>query len=146
MPFRFSLAAVLKYREALEQMQFLALEKVQHEIATVKAQHQFAERSRAAMAEERAAELARGMRAFQLQGAFERELEAERYRDQLAKKLCELAIKRQECLKAYEEVRQKRDLLEKLRARKLGEYTREQTKAEQAVIDDLFLSRRKPSQ
>ncbi len=88
----------------------------------------------------------RGMRSRQLQDAIDDELAVERYRDELAKKQTELALKRQELFKAYEESRQKREILEKLRDRKLGEYRHDQTKAEQATIDDLYLSRRKPRQ
>ena len=146
MAFRFSLAAVLKYREALELREFVALEKVQQEIARLEAQIHEAEQDRCAKEQRRGQELKRGMRSRHLQEALDQELAIERYRDVLTKKQEELALKRQELLKAYEESRRKRELLEKLRDRKLGEYTHEQAKAEQATIDDVFLSRRKPTQ
>ena len=123
MAFRFSLAAVLKYREALELREFVALEKVQQEIARLEAQIHEAEQDRCAKEQRRGQELTRGMRSRHLQEALDQELAIERYRDVLTKKQEELALKRQELLKAYEESRRKRELLEKLRDRKLGEYT-----------------------
>ena len=146
MAFRFSLAAVLKYREALELREFVALEKVQQEIARLEAQIREAEQDRCAKEQSRGQELTRGMRSQHLQDAIDQELAVERYRDELAKQKTGLALKRQELFKAYEESRRKREILEKLRDRRLAEYTREQAKAEQATIDDLFLSRRKPAQ
>jgi flagellar export protein FliJ len=146
MPFRFSLAAVLKYREALELREFVALEKVQQEIARLEVEILEAEQERHAKEQRRGQELTRGMRSKHLQDAIDDELAVERYRDELAKKKTELALKRQELFKAYEEARRNREILKKLRERKLGEYRREQAKAEQATIDDLYLSRRKPSQ
>lgn len=146
MAFRFSLAAVLKYREALELREFVALEKVQQEIARLELQILDAEQDRYAKEQSRRHELTRGMRSRHLQDAIDQELAVERYRDELVKQKTELALKRQELFKAYEESRRKREILEKLRDRKQAEYTREQAKAEQATIDDLFLSRRKPAQ
>jgi flagellar export protein FliJ len=142
MSFRFSLAAVLKYREALELREFAALERVQQEIARLEANIDAAEKDRLALVSSRAEDLTRGMRALHLQDAIERELILERYQNDLRKKQHELTLKRQELLKAYDESRLKRELLEKLRDRKFAEYVRSQTKAEQATIDDLFLARR----
>lgn len=146
MAFRFSLAAVLKYREALELREFAALEKAQQEIARLQAQIQEAEQDRKSKEQCRAQELQRGMRSQHLQDAIDNELAVERYRDELAKKQAELDAKRQELLKSYQEARRNREVFEKLRDRKLDEYTHAQNKAEQATIDDLFLSRRKPTQ
>jgi flagellar export protein FliJ len=49
-------------------------------------------------------------------------------------------------LAAYQLARRNRETLEKLREKQFDLYTREQAKREQAVIDDLFLSRRGRSQ
>jgi flagellar FliJ protein len=143
MPFRFSLAAVLRYREAIEQRELAALEAVQQEIARIEAAIERTEEELRTAGHGRNEALKRGMRSIQLQDALERELGLERYRTELTNKKQELAIKRLELFKIYDEARQKRELLEKLRDRKLGEYTRAQAKAEQATIDDLFLARRK---
>lgn len=86
------------------------------------------------------------MRARHLQDAIEQEQAIERLRNDLTKKREELRLKRLEILKAYEEAHQKRELLERLRDRGFERYTREQARAEQAAIADLFLARWKRSQ
>jgi len=54
----------------------------------------------------------------------------------------ELKIKWRQQLASYELARRNRETLEKLREKQLNVYTQEQTKREQAAIDDLFLARR----
>lgn len=146
MAFRFTLAAVLKYREALEQRELTALEKTQQEITFLEMQIQKAEEDLSLLEQRHGEELKRGMPAIHLQGALEQENAIIRLREDLAKKQEELRSKRLEILKAYEEARQKRQLLERLHDRRLGEYTRQQVKAEQATLDDLFLARHRQSQ
>ncbi len=146
MAFRFSLAAVLTYRDALEQRELAALEKVQQEIALLEIRIRQAEEDLCRLERCREDELKRGMPSIHLQDAIEQEHAVDRLQKDLTKTLADLSVKRQEIFKAYEEARQKRELLEKLRSRRLSEYTREQARAEQAAIDDLFLARWKRSQ
>ncbi|MGB9196343.1 MAG: hypothetical protein WCB53_05385 [Terriglobales bacterium] len=146
MAFRFTLAAVLKYRQALEQRELTALEKVQQEIAILETQISNAEQDLCLLERRRNEDLKSGMRARHLQDAIEQEQAIERLRNDLTKKREELRVKRQEILKAYEEAHQKRELLERLRDRGFDRYTREQARAEQSAIADLFLARWKRSQ
>jgi flagellar export protein FliJ len=146
MAFRFSLAAVLTYREALEQRELAALEKAQQEVALLETQIRQAEGDLCRLERRREEELKRGMPSIHLQDAIEQEHAVNRLQKDLTKKLEDLRVRRQDIFKAYEEARQKRQLLEKLRSRRLSEYTREQARAEQAAIDDLFLARWKQSQ
>ena len=146
MAFRFSLAAVLKYREALEQRELAALERAQTEIAVLEKQIREAEADLCRLEQHRGEELRRGMPSIHLQSAIAQEHALDSLQKELTRKLEDLKIKRQQLLKIYEEARQKRELLERLRDRRLRDYTREQTKAEQSAIDDLFLSRWKQSQ
>jgi flagellar export protein FliJ len=143
MPFIFSLAAVLQFRQNLERQQYLALEKIHQEIAHLETQLVRIEEWRKAAAQQREADLKEGVPAMYLQGDFQQELSLEQYRDILQSKLRDLRTKRQQHLKIYEKARQKREVLEELRTRKLAVYTREQGKREQSRIDDLFLARRK---
>jgi flagellar FliJ protein len=141
MAFRFSLAAVLKYREALEQRELAALERVQSEIAMLENQVRTAEEDLCRLEQRRDEDLLRGMPSVHLQDAIAQEHAVNHLKKELAQKREEQKARRQEILKAYEEAHQKHELLEKLRSRRFGQYTREQAKAEQATIDDLFLSR-----
>jgi flagellar FliJ protein len=146
MAFRFSLAAVLTYREALEQRELAALERAQQEIALLETQIRDADADLRLLEQRRHEDLRRGLPSIHLQEAIEREQALLQLQKDLEKKNADLKAKRLEILKTYEEARQKRELLEKLRDRRRGEYSRSQARAEQTAIDDLFLSRWKPSQ
>lgn len=146
MAFRFSLAAVLKYREALEQRELAALERVQAEIALLEVQIQTAADDLGRLERRRDQELHRGMPSVHLQDAIAQEHAVNHLSKQLTEKREEHKARRQELLRAYEEAHQKRELLDKLRARRFGQYSHEQAKSEQAAIDDLFLSRWNRSQ
>ena len=141
MAFRFTLAPVLKYREALEQREYLALEKIQLEIAQAERRLQKFEESWAAAAKRREGELRQGTPSIHLQAAYNQELFLQKQRDDLLLKLQELQAKRQQAMKAYERARQKREVLQELRARQLDVYQHEQAKREQRTLDDIFLSR-----
>jgi flagellar export protein FliJ len=146
MPFQFSLAAVLIYRESLEQREYIALEQIQQEITRTEAHLLQVEEWRATAAQMRAAELARGVHSVQLQQAYERELSLERYRDLQQDKLRELKNRRQQQLKSYEVARQKRRVLDELRGHQFEAYTRSQARRQQHLLDELFLVRRRRSQ
>lgn len=143
MAFRFVLAAVLKYRESLEQREYLALERIQQEIAQMERRIRKCEEREYAAAKRREADLGRGLPSIHLQAAYEAELALQKQREEMQGKLQELQGKRQECLKAYEEARQKREVLDNLRLRQLDAYRRDQAKRQQIMLDDIFLSRRR---
>jgi len=143
MAFRFALAALLEYRESLEQREYLALEKTQQEIVQTQiALHQCAE-SRSAATRRREADLCRGVTSVHLQAAYEEETALVERGEKLRAQLRELQVRRQNCLRAYELARRNRELLDELRIQQLDAYRREQAKREQATLDDVFLSRRR---
>ena len=143
MAFRFALAAVLKYRESLEQREYLALERIQQEIAQMERRIRKCGERYSAAVKRREADLGRGIPSIHLQAAYDEELAIKKQQDDLQAKLQELQAKRQECMRAYEVARQKREVLHELRARQLYAYRREQAKREQNTLDDIFLSRRR---
>lgn len=145
MAFRFALAAVLKYRESIEQREYLALERMQQEIAQMEKRLRECEQRQAAAITHREADLGRGTPSVHLQAAYEDELTLEKQRDKLRAQLQELKGNRQQRVKAYETARQKREVLHDLRARQLDAYRRDQAKREQKALDDAFLSRRRQS-
>ena len=146
MPFHFSLAAVLTYRESLEHREYIALEQIQQEIARTEAHALQVEEWRANAAQMRAAELSRGVRSIHLQQAYEYELALERYRNLLQDKLRELRNRLQQQLKSYEVARQKRRVLDELREHQFETYTRGQARRQQHLLDELFLARRRRTQ
>lgn len=143
MAFRFSLEALLKYREALERRELLALERTQQEVIAAESEVRKTEKQRSDTVETRQTQLSVGMKANELRALVEAELQLEQRKEEQVRALKELVIKREQRMGAYRESRRKRDLLEKLRSRKLADYTREQAQAEQERMDDLYLARRK---
>lgn len=146
MAFRFSLNTLLKYREALERRELLALERAQQEVLGTELQIRAVQQEQGAVAESRESHLRHGMKACELQALVDAEMQLEQRENQLTEALHKSMLKREECMGRYREIHRKRELLEKLKARKLAEYTREQSQAEQRRIDDLYLSRRKRTQ
>jgi len=141
MAFQFKLAAVLRYRESLEQREYLALQKIQLEIAQMDAQIRQCQEQYAAARKHRETELARGLASIHLQAVYEEELALEKHLDKLQAQRKELEAKRQQCLKTYQLARQKREVLDRLRMRQLDAYRRAQAKRQQNTLDDIFLSR-----
>ncbi len=143
MPFQFPLAAVLRYRESIEQREYLALERVQQEIVRAELKISQTENDHAQAMQERAKDLAKGTRAAVLQSAYEYEtvLEQEIVRQRTFWQ--ELKLKWRQQLAAYELARRNRETLEKLRENQLNAYNQDMARREQAVMDDLFLARRK---
>lgn len=143
MAFRFALAAVLKYRESLEQREYLALERIQQEIVQTETALQQCEERRSAATQRREDALRRCVTSVHLQAAYEEETALEEQGEKLRVQLRQLQVKRQNCLKAYELARRNRELLDELRMRQLDAYRRDQVKREQATLDDILLSRRR---
>lgn len=142
MSFQFPLAAVLRYRESIEQREYLTLEKIQQEVTRVERMIRNVEEDSSAATQTRAAELAQGIRAAEVQAAYEYQRALEQQRVALQALWQELRLKWRQQLASYELARRNRETLEKLREKQFDTYSREQAKREQAVIDDIFLSRR----
>jgi flagellar export protein FliJ len=141
--FHFPLAAVLRYRESIEQREHLALERLQQEIARVGMRMRQIEEARATATQGFLTDLTRGTRAAEVQAAYEHQRALERQHEALETLSQELNKKWREQIVTYELARRNRETMENLRQRQLEAYRREQAKREQAVIDDLFLMRRR---
>jgi flagellar export protein FliJ len=141
MAFHFTLAAVLKYRENIEQREYLVLQRIQQEIVQTEAQIRRFQEQYSAARQYRDTELARGIASIHLQAVYEQELSLEKQLDKLQAHLEQLEGKRHECLKIYQLARQKRQVLDHLRVRQLDAYRRAQAKRQQNTLDDIFLSR-----
>ena len=142
MSFQFPLAAVLRYRESIEQREYFALERIQQEVVRTELRICQVENDCSVATQNRLAELAKGICAAEVQSAYECQRALEQQSEALRALLQELKIKWRQQLVSYEVARRNRETLEKLREKQRDAYVREQAKREQAVIDDLFLSRR----
>jgi flagellar export protein FliJ len=141
MAFHFSLAAVLKLRESIEQQEYLNLEKIHQEIAHAQAEIAKSELRQGELQQDRDTQLPGSMPSIHLQSIFEQIFALEQRKDALKAALAELAIKKDQQLKIYNQARQKREVLESMRERQYTLYQREETKRQQALMDDLFLAR-----
>jgi len=142
MSFKFPLAAVLRYRESIEQREYYALESTQQEIVRADTRIHQIEQDCAKATQDRAAELAKGTRAADVEAAYEYQNALELQLKAVRALLQELKMKWRQQLASYTEARRNRETLEKLREKQLEAYNREQAKREQSVMDDVFLARR----
>lgn len=143
MNFHFSLSAVLEFRKALEQRESLALEKLQHQIARLELRLRDLDEQLRAVFNRREGDLKRGLPAIHLQCNLDQEALLNGEKKRLRAELERTLTQKVERLKLYTLARQKREVLESLRDRQLQEFNRIQEKRHQAVMDDLFLARRK---
>jgi flagellar export protein FliJ len=143
MPFHFPLAAVLRYRESMEQREHLALERLQQEIARIEARMRQIGEDRSTATQALLADLTRGTRAAELQTAYEYQRALEQQQEAFETLSQELKKKWRQQLVIYELARRNCETMENLRQRQLNAYSRQQAKREQSVIDDLFLMRRR---
>ncbi len=142
MAFRFSLEPVLRLRasyERLERLRLLAIVamivRVRQEIAVVAYETAEAGRSKQAR-------LAAGVAGvdLHLEAAVERGRAARR--EQLDRRLAALERTQENQRRAFHTARQKRQILENLRARRWEEYRRGQSRREQQQLDELHLIHR----
>jgi flagellar protein FliJ len=145
MSFQFPLAAVLRYRESLEQREHLALERLQQEIVLVEVRIHDAGENSSKAAQDRTTRLAQGARAAEVQFVYEYLRAIDQQLVALRALLQESKTRWNHQLACYQQARRNREALEKLREKQLDAYNRERAKREQAVIDDVFLSRRRRS-
>lgn len=143
MPFQFSLAAVLRYRENIEDLEYLTLEKRQQEVILLEREIQQVEKAWSEAEKKRSFELAAGLCAADLQSAYDYQIALEQQRDALRAQLQEARRKWREQMQVYQGARRRREMLEKLRSQQGEQYGREQAKREQNAMDEIFLSRRR---
>jgi flagellar export protein FliJ len=140
-PFRFSLASVLRVRESIERREELALQRVEMEVARVK--HRIDELTdelaRAGEARENA--LRNSIPAYDLQSMDAQMNAALDAKQILLDTLQTLQQQRDAQMKLYQVAYNGRQMLTDLLEQKKSEYKQEQDHAQQKRIDDLFASR-----
>ena len=144
MSFRFSLGSVLRFRESMEQREYLELEKLYRETATLEEGLRQTVHLISAATVNRERRLMEGLQAADLISACEYERSLQMQCEVLRSRLRQAKMNWQKQLDVYQTARRKRETLEKLRSSHLDAYNREQAKREQSTLDDLFLSRRQP--
>jgi flagellar protein FliJ len=141
MLFRFSLQAVLRYRESFEQRERLRLQMITRELVKARQQCDEARQERVKAREDLAGKLAQGTTAAELH----LELACDTVRGRRIAALQELSGKfenlRQRQAEAFRKAQQQRKILENLRARQLAAYRVVQNRRTQQQLDEMFLMR-----
>jgi flagellar FliJ protein len=139
MPFRFSLQALLRFRESLERRERLRLEIVSREVVQARQQCEQAKQEREKGLEALAQKLRQGMNGAELH--FELTCDRTRIRRLLALKeqLLRLENLQRLQLDAFRKAQQQRKILENLRDRQLAAYRLAQNRRAQQLLDERFL-------
>lgn len=139
MPFRFSLQAVLRYRESLERRERQRLELMTGEIIKAKQQEEQAKLDRANALVQSQKRVQQGTTALELQFDLATDRVRVRRIAALNEHLGKLEDLRRRQLEVFREARQQRKILENLRDRQLAAHRLIQTRREQQQNDDRFL-------
>jgi flagellar FliJ protein len=141
MPFRFTLEAVLRYRESVELTEEAALHRILQAIAKAQMEWQQVDLKQAQLRERREHDLAQKLPAIHLQEIAEREQALSQAADRLRAQLQQLDSQRVKQLAIYQRAHQDRQVLSELREQQLGSYGLDQRRQEQKMLDDMFLAR-----
>jgi flagellar export protein FliJ len=142
MAFEFSLEAVLRVRESIEEREESALQSIQREVA--RTVHQIEELSVAIDGAHRAREkaLQQAISGGHLQTLLWEEQGAEQRLKSLQGQLQELERARNQQMKVYQSAHRGREMLTDIRTQQKDAYERERLREEQKRLDDIFMARR----
>jgi flagellar export protein FliJ len=143
MAFRFTLDAVLRFRESVEHSEEVALLRIVQEIAHTELELSQIDTEQSRTRELRERDLALQLPAVHLNQIGMRELELKTMADSLRARLRQLEPKRVKQLAILQTARQDREVLSELRKRQKQGYQQAQRRQEQKTLDDLFLARPK---
>jgi flagellar export protein FliJ len=145
MAFRFPLATVLRVRESVEKREERALQRIQLEIARLLRQIEelAAEIAKAHIA--RNAALQNPIAAINLQMMTWQMHAADDRKTGMLKGLAALEEKRDEQMKVYQAAHRDRETILNMEHEQKDAYEREQARAQQKYLDDIFIARRQRS-
>lgn len=144
MAFRFALASLLRFRESMEDREYLLLRNAQHEVASIHNQIGEMQQQRLAVIAACSSALTGGLIASELHAFAMQRQQIELMIEQLKKKLREAELRRDRQRKVYEAAHRKREALSIVRDRQQEAWDLQDGRRQQRQLDDLFLSRRKP--
>jgi flagellar FliJ protein len=142
MAFRFTLEAVLKLRLSFERLERNRLLLISAALARVREALASLARDFDALETGTLAKLAAGITSAELEVDRRIQQSFRERRAALQKREAELAAKLALQQRAYQNAKNRREILEELRDRRLAQYRAEQLRREQQQLDELFLMRR----
>jgi len=144
MSFRFSLGAVLRFRQSVEHSEEAVLHRIVQDIAGVELELQQVDEKQSRLRAQREQNLTHKLPAVHLLEIAEREMELKKVADGLRSRLRQLETQRVKQLAIYQTAHQDRQVLSELREQQRRVYQLNQRRQEQKMLDDLFLARRRP--
>ena len=142
MPFQFSLAALLRFRQSIEQQQETLLQQANQKVAGLRRGIEDVQRAAAEVTANDARELASGLRAAELHFSKVRRAVLLEHYSRLEKELAAaLQVQLQQRL-AFQKARQQREVVATLKEHQLQEFHQQESRDEQRRLDDLLLVRR----
>ena len=141
MAFRFTLDAVLRFRESVEHSEEATLLLIVQQIIAAERELQQVDAEQVRIRGQRERDLALKLPAAHLREIAERELGLKVAADGLRLRLRQLEAQRLAQLAVYQTARQDREVLSELRERQRHAYQLNQKRQEQKTLDDLFLAR-----
>ena len=139
MPFRFSLEAVLRFRQSLERRERQRLEVITREVVNAKAQQQAAQRDRVNARAQFQNKLHQGMTAAEMQFELASDRARQRRIAALDAQMAKLEDLRRRQLEVFLHAQQQREIVENLRARQLAAYRLDQARRDQQQADERYL-------
>jgi len=143
MAFRFTLDAVLRFRESVEHSEEAVLHRIVQEIAEAELELLQVAGRQNLLRERRERDLTGKLPAVYLLEIAERESELQKIADGLRLRLQQLEAQRIKQLAVYQAAHQDREVLSELRKRQRQAHQLNQKRQEQRTLDDLFLVRGK---
>jgi flagellar export protein FliJ len=141
MAFRFSLAAVLRFRESVEKREELALQKIILEIARTRIEIERQTEEIGAAQEAINKAMQKPISAYHLQGLLNAVSVIVNRKKALVESLVPLERKREMQMKAYQAAHRDRQMLSDMATRQRGAYEQAQARAQQKFLDDIFAAR-----
>lgn len=142
MSFRFSLQAILHFRQSMEHQQELRLLAANQQVARGQHGIEQIDLRRGALQAQQTRELGAGVTAAELRFGLLCEAELLRHRRELELQLVRLQQLRDQQREIFRQARRARETLENVRDQQFRLYKQEAARREQRNLDDLFLLRR----
>jgi flagellar FliJ protein len=141
MAFKFTLAAVLKYREELEKREERTLELRREALTRLETQLKEAQEQRRRLLEQRDSLLKNGMLGDDLAYATEQEQQLKILEADLRERISAAVLDYENQMQVFLVARQKREILDELKNTKKESYLAEQERREQQTTDEIFIAR-----
>lgn len=141
MAFKFSLAAVLKYREALEKREERILEERRDKLARLETKLAEVKAHLRQLIVDRELLLGRGLLGDDLHHVAEQKQQLERLEKDIEKQVSSAVLDCDKQMEIFLAARQKWEILDELKCTQISLYSHKQERQEQQNVDEIFIAR-----